>query len=56
VEHELFEEVLRSPGVRIERIISRGHTTPAGEPYVQDWDEWVLVQRFHGTTLIAPVG
>ncbi len=43
VEHELFEEVLRRPGVRIERIISRGHTTPAGEPYVQDWDEWVLV-------------
>ena len=43
VGHELFEEVLRRPGMRIERIISRGHTTPAGEPYVQDWDEWVLV-------------
>lgn len=42
-EHELFEAVLRRPGVRIERIISRGHTTPVGEPYVQDWDEWVLM-------------
>lgn len=40
---ELFEEVLRRPGVQIERIISRGHTTPAAEPYVQNWDEWVLV-------------
>jgi cupin 2 domain-containing protein len=42
-EREVFEEVLRRPGLRIERIISRGHTTPATEPYVQDWDEWVLV-------------
>ena len=42
-EHELFEEVLRRPGVRIERIVSRGHTTPAAEPCLQDWDEWVLV-------------
>jgi cupin 2 domain-containing protein len=42
-EHESFEEVLRGPGVRIERIISRGRTTPIADPYVQDWDEWVLV-------------
>ncbi|WP_413989144.1 DUF429 domain-containing protein [Labrys okinawensis] len=40
---ELFEEVLHRPGVQIERIVSRGHTTPADKPYVQSWDEWVLV-------------
>ena len=40
---ELFEEVLRLPSVRIERIVSRGQTTPPDKPYVQDWDEWVLV-------------
>lgn len=40
---ELLETVLRRPGVKIERIISQGHTTPVAEPYVQDWDEWVLV-------------
>lgn len=42
-EHELFEDLLRRPGVRIERIISQGQTTPADHPYVQDWDEWVLI-------------
>jgi cupin 2 domain-containing protein len=40
---EVFEDLLARPGVRIERIISRGHTTPADQPYVQGWDEWVLV-------------
>ena len=30
-------------GVRIERIISQGQTTPADRPYVQEWDEWVLI-------------
>jgi cupin 2 domain-containing protein len=42
-EAEVFEDVLCRPGVRIERIVSRGHTTPPDKPYVQDWDEWVLV-------------
>jgi len=44
-ERETFEVLLRRPGVRIERIISHGHTTPPSEPYVQDWDEWVLVLK-----------
>lgn len=42
-ENEVFEDLLRRPGVRIERIVSRGHTTPPDKPYVQAWDEWVLV-------------
>lgn len=42
-DNELFEDLLSRPGVRIERIVSRGHVTPAEQPYVQDWDEWVLV-------------
>lgn len=40
---EVFEDILKRPGLRIERIVSRGHTTPADKPYVQSWDEWVLV-------------
>ncbi|MFC0685042.1 cupin domain-containing protein [Novosphingobium clariflavum] len=40
---ERFEDLLRAPGVRIERIVSHGQTTPPDQPYVQDWDEWVLV-------------
>lgn len=30
-------------GVRVERIVSRGQTTPDGEWYDQDHDEWVLL-------------
>jgi cupin 2 domain-containing protein len=40
---ELFEELLRRPGVRVERIVSRRHVTPSDKPYVQSWDEWVIV-------------
>ncbi|TCU57364.1 cupin 2 domain-containing protein [Novosphingobium sp. PhB57] len=42
-EGERFDDLLRRPGVRIERIESHGHVAPADQPYVQDWDEWVLV-------------
>lgn len=42
---ETFTELLTRPGVRIERIVSTGHVTPAGAPYDQDHDEWVLLLR-----------
>jgi cupin 2 domain-containing protein len=40
---EVFQELLQRPGVRIERIVSSGQATPAGEWYDQGWDEWVLL-------------
>lgn len=40
---EFFETLLQRPGVRVERIVSLGQTTPAGEWYDQAWDEWVLL-------------
>lgn len=40
---ELFEVLAAAPGLRIERIISFGHTTPPGEWYDQDADEWVAL-------------
>lgn len=42
---ELFDEILRCDRVKIERIVSRGHRSPEGFWYDQDWDEWVLVVR-----------
>jgi cupin 2 domain-containing protein len=32
-----------APHIRIERIVSTGQTTPAGQFLDQDWTEWVLV-------------
>lgn len=40
---EFFQTVAESGGVRVERIVSAGHATPAGEWYDQGWDEWVLL-------------
>jgi len=40
---EAFTELLARPGIRIERIVSRGQSTPEDEPMVQDQDEWVLL-------------
>jgi len=40
---EQFEDIFTRPGCRIERIVSRGQTTPTDQPYVQGHDEWVLV-------------
>jgi cupin 2 domain-containing protein len=40
---EALATILERPGVRIERIVSYGHTTPADTPYDQAGDEWVLL-------------
>jgi len=40
---ECFEDLLARPGVRIERIVSSGQSTPPGEWMDQAWDEWVLL-------------
>jgi cupin 2 domain-containing protein len=43
LEHEVFEELVRTGNVRIERIVSRGHVSPGQGWYDQDENEWVLV-------------
>ncbi len=40
---ELFETILETPHVKIERIVSNGHITPPDEWYDQNHDEWVLL-------------
>lgn len=42
---EVFDDLLAVPGLRIERIVSRGQASPSGFWYEQDWDEWVLVLK-----------
>jgi cupin 2 domain-containing protein len=40
---ELFEVLLERPGFKLERIVSAGHTTPPGQWYDQERDEWVVL-------------
>jgi cupin 2 domain-containing protein len=42
-DEELFTELFRRKGVRVERIVSTGQSTPADKPYNQEYDEWVLL-------------
>ncbi len=48
---ELFQQIGGSDNVRIERIVSRGHTTPTDQWYDQEQPEWVLVLQ--GRAVIA---
>ena len=42
---ELFEEIISKDGLKIERIVSYGHTTAEFEWYDQDSDEWVILLK-----------
>lgn len=42
---ELFQPLLEVEGLRIERIISQGHSSPPGYWYDQAQEEWVLLVR-----------
>ena len=42
---EVFEQLTGSEDVRIERIISKGHTSPDSGWHDQNKNEWVIVLR-----------
>lgn len=45
---EVFESLLCSNNVKLERILSFGHTSPKEGWYDQDDNEWVLILKGHG--------
>lgn len=49
IPEELFACILKRDNVYIERIVSKGHITPAGQWYDQAWDEWVIVLQGRAT-------
>ncbi|MCI5144339.1 MAG: cupin domain-containing protein [Candidatus Electrothrix sp. AR3] len=51
VPEEVFTELLQDKNIRIERIISQGHTSPESGWYDQEENEWVLVLEGAGTLL-----
>ena len=40
---EIFEDIIATDKLRIERIVSKGHTSPGVGWYDQDENEWVMV-------------
>lgn len=45
VPDEIFEEIMSSDKVRIERIISKGHSSPGEFWYDQEENEWVILMK-----------
>ncbi|MGH8127365.1 MAG: cupin domain-containing protein [Gammaproteobacteria bacterium] len=45
---EVFEELVKSEHVRVERILSKGHASPEFGWYDQDENEWVIVLQGGG--------
>lgn len=50
-DQELIDVLVSSPNVRIERIVSKGHTSPESGWYDQNEHEWVMVLEGSGTLL-----
>ena len=42
---EVFESLVQTRHLKLERIISRGHATPPGKWYDQDTEEWVVLLK-----------
>ncbi len=40
---ELFEDIVSTESLKIERIVSYGHTTTDFEWYIQERNEWVIL-------------
>jgi cupin 2 domain-containing protein len=43
--HEITDVLVRSRDVKIERIVSKGHCSPAGFWYDEPQNEWVLLVK-----------
>lgn len=43
LDDELFEDIISNETLKIQRIVSQGHTTDKFEWYDQDSDEWVIL-------------
>jgi len=44
-DRETFEQIIQDKNVRIERIVSRGQTSPESGWYDQDQGEWIILLK-----------
>ena len=52
LDDELFESLLETSGLKLERIVSKAHRTPLGQWYDQQQDEWVILLKGNAGILI----
>ncbi len=51
IDTEIFEDLVHSDHIRIEKILSKGHSSPDIGWYDQDENEWVLVLKGSGVVV-----
>ena len=51
IDSEIFENLVHSDHIKIERILSKGHSSPASGWYDQDENEWILVLKGSGVVV-----
>lgn len=47
ISDEIFDNIIQTKNITIERIISRGHTSPKDFWYDQEKNEWVILLKGH---------
>ena len=52
IKNEIFTELVRSDNIRVERIVSRGHSSPVDGWYDQDDHEWVILLQGEATIVM----
>lgn len=52
LDEEVFESLLETPDLKLERIISKAHKTAPGQWYDQQQDEWVILLQGNAGILI----
>ena len=50
---EIFDRLVDGDGIHIERIISKGHSSPESGWYDQDKNEWLIVLKGEAILLFA---
>ncbi len=45
LKNEIFEDIIKTDNLKIERIISNGHTSPKSGWYESEQNEWVIVLK-----------
>ena len=48
IPNEIFEDIITTEKLRIERIVSKGHVSPDSQWYDQTENEWVIVLSGYG--------
>lgn len=53
IQYELFERLIDNDKIKIERIVSKGHSSPETGWYDQDTNEWVIVLQGEAIILFS---